>query len=539
MIEPIRPALCPATGKRIFMRSQDQPEQPPGVTDLNILITAEDAYPELERAFLNATREVWAGFRVFDLFTKLRSDEGRAVGDTWFDLIVHVLQKGVALHFVLSDFDPIIGPDLHCASWQSRRAFVAAREVAGPGAQLEVINAIHSARVGLLPRLMLWPTLLRKVAQQARALNAAKPEDRARRLECLPGLRPLLRQTKSGQLKVRKWAPPSLVPGTHHQKIAVFDRRLLCIGGLDLDERRYDDKGHHRRRDETWHDVQVMCRGAVATAAQSHLEEFLDVVADHTRPRDQPPLLRTLSSRRRVQFPFLGPRPRVNELAKAHLNGIAKARQLIYLETQFFRDLRIADALAEAASRQPDLGLILILPGAPEDVAFQGATSADARFGEHLQAKCISRVQKSFGPRAALCSPVRPVKSDSTGRDVLNGSPIIYVHAKVSIFDDTQAIVSSANLNARSLSWDTEAGLAIDDARHVEKLRRRVFRHWLGRDASCGYYDLGTATQHWREQAKRNADGAPDARKGFLVPHDPRPARAFGRPLPGVPDAMV
>ncbi len=43
-------------------------------------------------------------------------------------------------------------------------------------------------------------------------------------------------------------------------------------------------------------------------------------------------------------------------------------------------------------------------------------------------------------------------------RDRLGGAPMIYVHAKVSIFDRSAAIVSSANLNGRSLRWDTEAG---------------------------------------------------------------------------------
>ena len=80
----------------------------------------------MERAFLGAKKEAWASFRGFDLSTRLRSKEARAFGTTWFDLIVHVLKRGVALNFVLADFDPILAPELHCASWRSRRAFVAA-----------------------------------------------------------------------------------------------------------------------------------------------------------------------------------------------------------------------------------------------------------------------------------------------------------------------------------------------------------------------------------------------------------------------------
>ena len=127
----------------------------PDLADLRLLMTAEEAFPALERAFLEAEREIWASFRVFDLETKLRSDEARAVGETWFDLVVHVLNKGVSVHVALADFDPILKTKLHTASWKARRAFIGAAEVVGPGADLDVLNATHSARVGLLPRLLL------------------------------------------------------------------------------------------------------------------------------------------------------------------------------------------------------------------------------------------------------------------------------------------------------------------------------------------------------------------------------------------------
>lgn len=81
----------------------------------------------MERTYASAKTEISAGYRVFDVATKLRSKEGRAIGKDWFDLIVHLLQKSVSLTFVLSDFDPVLAPDLHSASWKSRRAFVVAQ----------------------------------------------------------------------------------------------------------------------------------------------------------------------------------------------------------------------------------------------------------------------------------------------------------------------------------------------------------------------------------------------------------------------------
>jgi len=517
----------------------DSPVEASDLTDLRLLFTAEEAFPALERAFLEAKSEIWASFRVFDLETKLRSEEGRAVGDDWFDLLVHVLTKGVSVHMALSDFDPILKTKLHNASWKARRMFIGAEEVAPPDAKLNVLNATHSARVGILPRLLIWPGLIRRLNRRAGLLNAMSAEDRERELECSPGLVRWLRYLPGGTLVARKWPAPPLVPGTHHHKIAVFDRSELYIGGLDLDERRYDDPEHERSREETWHDVQMMCRGTVAEEGQRHLETFLQVCNGRVDPPPPGRLLRTLSRRRRIQFPFLSPRPVVEELLEAHLRMIKDARRLIYLETQFFRDRRISGALAEAARRHSDLGLILVLPGAPEDVAFDGAMSSDARFGEYLQAKCVDEVAEAFGPRAAICSPVRPRRLPASGRDTLCGSPIIYVHAKVGMFDDDRAIISSANLNGRSLSWDTEAGVALDGPEQVAPLRDRAFRHWLGKDAESTFYDISVAPGHWRARAKSNAERPPEKRQGFLVPYDPEPARAFGRPLPGIPDAMV
>lgn len=508
--------------------------------NVRILITAEEAYPEMERAFLNARRRILASYRVFDPTTRLRSREGRAVGHDWFDLIVHVLRKGVEIDLVISDFDPILAHELHCETWHAKRVLIAAAEVAGERARLRVTAAPHAARAGLLPRLLFWLPVLRRLGRRVERLNKLPARRRFRVLECSPGLWRHVRRLEDGRLALRWLPPPDLIPGSHHQKIAVFDDDILCIGGLDLDERRYDDKGHHRRRDETWHDVQLMCRGPVVEEARRHLEGFLGVIAGNRPP---PPaerrLLTTVSRRRRRPILALSPQPVRTTLSDAHHRLAREARRLIYLETQFFRSRPFARTLADAARANPDLGLILILPAAPEDVAFARATSPDARLGEYLQARAIGIVQEAFGDRLAVLSPVRPAAFDTEGRDTLEGSPIIYVHAKVSIFDDEAAIVSSANLNGRSFGWDTEAGVVLDDAEEVRRLRARVFRHWLGPATEPAFHDSRTAPAAWAERARRNAACAPEERDGFLVPHDPRPARRFGWPVPFMPDEMV
>jgi phospholipase D1/2 len=542
-------------------------------TETEILLTAAEAYPAFERAVLEAQTEIWGSFRIFDPLTRLRSPEAQAVGETWFDLIVHTLRRGVAIHLVISDFDPVARPSLHRGTWAALRRLWAAAEVAGPRAgPLRARAAMHPALTGALTRAALWPQSQACLARTARWLNDLPPAERQRALQDMPGLHDLLRPRANGQVRPRLGRIPRLHPATHHQKLAVIDRRQLYIGGLDLDERRWDTPEHDRPGEETWQDLQLMVQGPVVAEAQVHLESFLPVVEGEAEPAPQRRLLRTLSRRRAFSLSSFGPEPVLHEILDAHEMLAGKAQRLIYLETQFFRDTGLARRLARAAREQPELGLILILPAAPEEVAFGSNWGIDTRFGEYLQARCLRILEEAFGPRLFVGGAAQPrrhghasrggaeqagpegkdgpevylgpdapepqVPPEAAGRDRLKGAPLVYIHAKVSIFDDA-AIVSSANLNGRSLRWDTEVGVYLTGRDEVRRLRERVMRHWLPRDADPRYLDPAQAVAMWRMLALRNARLPPERREGFILPYDVEAAERLGRSAPGVPEAMV
>jgi phosphatidylserine/phosphatidylglycerophosphate/cardiolipin synthase-like enzyme len=512
---------------------------------VQILVTAGEAYPELERAFLSAESEIVAGFRVFDLKTRLRSPEALAVGKTWFDLVIHTLRRGVVLHMVLSDFDPVARPRLHRATWRTVRMFWAAAEMAGPQAQLRMIPSMHSAVAGLWPRVLFWPMVQSRLARLAGWMRRQVRSRRLRALREMPGASAML-AAKDALPRPRLFSLPLLYPATHHQKLAVIDGKRLYIGGLDLDERFYDTPDHALPGHETWHDVQLMVEGPVASDAQTHLLAFPDIIAGRIEPtpaapeRDNARFVRTLSRRRsRGAWRFLAPDPVVREIEAAHHAAIETAERLIYIETQYFRDRRMARHLAQEARRKPGLKLIIILPAAPDDVAFEGATGLDARLGEFLQAKCLRILRRGFGRRLFVGGAAQPRRTRAKGRAQLKGAPLVYIHAKVSIFDDHRAIVSSANLNGRSLRWDTEAGLVLTDPSTVTDLRQRLMAHWLPSGAGADYFDPDRALQAWWALAARNAKAAPKARRGFILPYNQREAEAFGRAFPLVPDEMV
>ena len=502
-----------------------------------VFITAEEAYPALERQFLAAESEIIAGFRVFDPWTTLVSDEAKAIGTCWFDLIVDTLRRGVRINITITDFDPVARMEMHLASWRSVRALHAAGEASGQGANLKARTAMHPARVGFLPRLALWPRSVSEVNAQLLKLKENVHANADRLSRTAPGLR-LLTTMKGKEMTARWYPPPPLVPVTHHQKLAVFDRERLYIGGLDLDDRRYDTPAHDRPGEETWHDVQVLVTGPVVEEARQHLLTLDDALVGKSVPKPKK-LLRTISTKRQFRLPFMSPRNNVDEIAQAHRDAIDRSEELVFFETQFFRDEPLARHLAARAAAQDKLTLIMMLPAAPEEIAFSDDWGPDAAFGEHLQTKCVDIILDAFGDRAFIGSPVKPVSLETSGRDTHWGSPIIYLHAKVSIFDDHSAIVSSANLNGRSLSWDTEAGIWVETRQEVAKLKQRCFDHWLGAGSGPDFFDTKTALRAWTARGYENAMSEPEQRKGFVVPYNTEAARSDAQALPGVPPEMA
>lgn len=519
---------------------------PNSTRSVRILLTASEAYPALERAFLGAASEIWASFMVFDLSTRLRSPEALAIGKTWFDLVVHTLNRGVSLHICISDVDPIARAALHREATRQLRMFSAAAAVAKPRPKLHVVRARHPAQTGVLVRLAIWPYIMKKLFKTAGWLNGLSPEHRAAALRDMDGIRQNMVLRANGTVAPRLWSLPRLFPAVHHQKLAVIDRRTLYIGGLDLDERRFDNPAHNRPSSQTWHDVQLMIEGPVVAEAQQHLQTFHEVIDRRLAPPKARRLLRTLSTPKRGSLWHFGPDPVVSELRSAHLILSRRARNFIYLESQYFRDIGLAKALAETAGRTPALQMILILPAAPDDVAFDRKRGLEARFGEAMQANALRILRKGFGSRLFVGSPAqpRPARSKSEGdqfmrRDRLHGAPLIYVHAKVSVFDDSAAIVSSANLNGRSLRWDTEAGVYLTKENDVIELRHRVMAHWLPTDPGHDAFDTATAVRAWTRIAWRNAARPPAERQGYLLPHDFAAAEAFGWNLPILPAEFV
>lgn len=503
----------------------------------DVLVTAAEAYPKFETACLNARNRITGAFRIFDPDTRLRSNETKAVGETWADLLAHILSKGVDVTLTLSDFDAIARPELHRLATSSARILrKIGQDLPADSGRLRVSQADHPARMGLLPRLLLWPMLRSELQRQVASLNAETPDAREALLEDSPGLHPYLTTFPDGTVAARPFKIPDVLPATHHQKLAVIDGKTLYIGGLDLNDRRYDTPQHDRPADETWHDVQVLLTGPVAQEAERHLLRFEDETEGVREPEPTKGLLRTLSSARSFPLPFFGPRTKCNDLALTHRRFAEAAQDLIYIETQFFRDITVARHLASRGRKMNWLNLVLILPAAPEDQAFHADDGRAVRQGQGLQMKCLRILQKGYKNRLFVGSPAQP---RTAGRDTprqarLHGAPIIYVHSKVAIFDDTAAIVSSANLNGRSMRWDTEAGVPMTNRDNVIRLRDCCMSHWIG-ERFARHPENYTDALGWFDLASRNAKETPEQRDGFILPFPWHETDRIGSVVPGLP----
>ena len=282
------------------------------------------------------------------------------------------------------------------------------------------------------------------------------------------------------------------IGGAHHQKIVVIDDCLAFAGGIDVTADRWDTSEHRdrhplRHRPHTtrlsgpWHDVTSLVSGPSARAlGDLARERWESGTGEHLEPVDDveacwpdvEPFLTDVDvaiSRTRPQH---GGTELVHEIELLWLAAIAAARETVYIESQYFANRRIAEAIAERL-REPD---------GPEFVVVN-PESAEG----WLQEKAMGTA------RAKVLALVR--EADVHGRfqlyvPVTEGRRPIYVHAKVTVVDDRFLRIGSSNLNNRSMGTDTECDVSIEvrpgDPRAAEKsaavtgLRDRLLGEHLG-----------------------------------------------------------
>lgn len=521
---------------------------PPVQPDLTFLLTAGQAFPEMEKLVLSATDSLDLSFHFFAPDTRARSSEAKASGfSDWGDLLVDAARRGVRVRLLTNDFDPVGVPDEHAQTWRRTKDILQRRESLGEHERnnLQVVAAFPGGQSGSIVRTIIWPWVRTTAVDLVASAKGELP----------PGLRAIL--DRKGD--VRLWPPAPNFTQAYHQKFIIADGDRAIIGGLDVDERRFDTPDHQRPAEQTWHDVDLQISGSPVADLVMHFEEswrtaltkgfsFGDrpsLTAAAGPPLERPrkgERVRFVSTRAyRTSNPLaFGPKMDHAGIERAHLDVIGAARSLIYIETQFLRSKPIRNALVAAAVNR-SLHVIVLLPGAPDIVAFKGDRSAVHRYGEWLQMRALNRLQLVYGDRfSAFCLTNGSPREERYERDAINGKAMVYVHSKVLVADDRTAIVSSANLNGRSMRWDFEAGYVIEWPERAAELRQQLWRQHLGKD--LGLEDAArnpaAALAAWREcAAQRSSDSGPCT--GGAVPFPLKKTERFSKRHAFIPSNMV
>jgi phosphatidylserine/phosphatidylglycerophosphate/cardiolipin synthase-like enzyme len=253
---------------------------------------------------------------------------------------------------------------------------------------------------------------------------------------------------------------------SHHQKIVTIDDDFAFCGGIDMTEGRWDTRAHldddpgrigpGGEQNGPWHDATCAIEGPAASALSALCRlrwqraggEPIDPVGGEASvwPAALPVDFTDVSVAIARSEPAMPEWPAVYEIETLFLDQIARARRVIYAESQYFASRRVAEAIARRLDEGDGPEIIIINPltadGWLEPVAMD---SARARLFEALRRRDHQNRLRIYHPHTKAGVP-------------------IYCHAKILVIDDVVLRVGSSNLNNRSMRLDTECDIAIDAA---------------------------------------------------------------------------
>lgn len=164
----------------------------------------------------------------------------------------------------------------------------------------------------------------------------------------------------------------------------------------------------------------------------------------------------------RTEPPF-DEEPLINEIEQLYLAGIKSARRYIYIESQYLAAETICEALKARLAETDGPEIVIINPRDAESQLEDDAMHV-------LRERLVEELKRAdHQNRFRIYFPVTK-----------EGDPI-YVHAKIMIIDDHLLRLGSSNLNNRSMGFDTECDVAIEQpAQVIEGFRTRLIAEHLG-----------------------------------------------------------
>jgi phosphatidylserine/phosphatidylglycerophosphate/cardiolipin synthase-like enzyme len=291
------------------------------------------------------------------------------------------------------------------------------------------------------------------------------------------------------RITVRLDAPHPLY-GSHHQKIVCIDDTIAFVGGIDLTVDRWDTQ-EHRPKDGrrvcadgslygAVHDIQMAVDGeAAAQVAEVAYSRWQAATGESVAPirsevaiwpESLDPDFRDVTIGIARTGPRHGLRRGIREVERLNLDALRAAKRSIYIETQYFADLKIADALAQNLRKLDGPEVVILVP-------FRGHAFLERWVMDGNRDRAIRKLKRA--DRFGRLRAVYPVIASA------DGDCSIFIHAKLLIVDDKFLRVGSSNFNRRSTGIDTECDLAIEaESRLTEEgiaaIRARLLAEHLG-----------------------------------------------------------
>lgn len=275
--------------------------------------------------------------------------------------------------------------------------------------------------------------------------------------------------------------------GCHHQKFVVIDGKIAFVGGLDLCSSRWDERDHRVEnplrvnRDgslyRSFHDLQTYHVGPVARDLAEIFKarwkvangEDLELPAEPDNAVAELTPTVPLSAERvaisRTQHcAICGGEKSVREIRQLFLDAIDAAENLIYIENQYFSSEALYNGLLRrmASKKRSPLEVVLIIAKDAEGLLEQLSIGiAQNRIIRRLQ-----QVARDNGHHLGIYHPAS-VAADGTELPT-------YIHSKCLLVDDRFLSIGSANMNNRSMGYDTELNVSWEARQEDRDLARSI-----------------------------------------------------------------
>ena len=275
--------------------------------------------------------------------------------------------------------------------------------------------------------------------------------------------------------------------GCHHQKFVVIDGKIAFVGGLDLCSSRWDERDHRVEnplrvnRDgslyRSFHDLQTYHVGPVARDLAEIFKarwkvangEDLELPAEPDNAVAELTPTVPLSAERvaisRTQHcAICGGEKSVREIRQLFLDAIDAAENLIYIENQYFSSEALYNGLLRrmASKKRSPLEVVLIIAKDAEGLLEQLSIGiAQNRIIRRLQ-----QVARDNGHHLGIYHPAS-VAADGTELPT-------YIHSKCLLVDDRFLSIGSANMNNRSMGYDTELNVSWEARQEDHDLARSI-----------------------------------------------------------------